>query len=71
MLYEVITIFTGKGIFNKNVYVSVLKDTFPDNSILSHDLLEGSYIRCGLLTDVVLMDGCPARYTAWARNNFV
>ncbi len=59
-------IFTGKGIFNKDVYVSVLKDAFPDNSILSHDLLEGSYIRCGLLTDVVLMDGCPARYTAWA-----
>lgn len=59
-------IFTGKGIFNKDVYMRVLKDTFPDNSILSHDLLEGSYLRCALLTDVVLMDGCPARYTAWA-----
>lgn len=59
-------IFTGKGIFNKDVYMSVLQDRFPDNSILSHDLLEGSYLRCALLTDVVLMDGCPARYTAWA-----
>ena len=44
----------------------MLKDRFPDNSILSHDLLEGSHLRCALLTDVVLMDGCPARYTAWA-----
>ena len=60
-------IFTGKGIFNLEVYGRVLKDAFPDNSILSHDLLEGSYLRCALLSDVVLMDGCPARYTAWAR----
>ncbi len=59
-------IFTGKGIFNRHVYAAVLKDRFPDNSILSHDLLEGSHIRCALLSDVVLMDGCPARYTAWA-----
>lgn len=59
-------IFTGKGIFNKDVYMRVLRDAFPDNSILSHDLLEGSYLRCALLTDVVLMDGCPARYSAWA-----
>ncbi len=60
-------IFTGKGIFNKDVYMRVLRDAFPENSILSHDLLEGSYLRCALLSDVVLMDGCPARYTAWAK----
>lgn len=60
-------IFAGKGIFNLHVYLRVLKDAFPDNSILSHDLLEGSYLRCALLSDVVLMDGCPSRYTAWAR----
>ena len=59
-------IFTGKGIFNLDVYMRVLKDAFPDNAILSHDLLEGSYLRCALLTDVVLMDGCPARYISWA-----
>ncbi len=59
-------IYTGKGIFDKSVYMRVLADRFPDNSILSHDLLEGSHLRCALLSDVVLMDGCPARYTAWA-----
>ena len=59
-------IYTGKGIFNRAVYMRVLSGRFPDNSILSHDLLEGSHLRCALLSDVVLMDGCPARYTAWA-----
>ncbi|MFA5676294.1 MAG: glucoamylase family protein, partial [Christensenellales bacterium] len=60
-------IFAGKGIFNLHVYLRVLKNAFPDDCILSHDLLEGSYLRCALLSDVVLMDGCPSRYTAWAR----
>ncbi len=60
-------IFAGKGIFNLHVYLRVLEDAFPDNSILSHDLIEGSYLKCALLSDVVLMDGCPSRYTAWAR----
>ncbi len=58
-------IFTGKGIFNLSVYMQVLQGAFPDNRILSHDLLEGSYLRCALLSDVVLMDGCPSRYIAW------
>ncbi len=58
-------IFTGKGIFNLSVYMQVLTGALPDNRILSHDLLEGSYLRCALLSDVVLMDGCPARYIAW------
>jgi cyclic beta-1,2-glucan synthetase len=59
-------IFTGKGIFNLAVYMRVLKDAFPENAILSHDLLEGSYLRCALLSDVVLMDSYPARYISWS-----
>ena len=59
-------IYTGKGIFNLPVYERVLKNTFPDNAVLSHDLLEGSYLRCALLSDVVLMDGYPAKYISWA-----
>ena len=60
-------IYTGKGIFDLDVYMRVLKDAFPDNRILSHDLIEGSYLRCALLTDVVLMDGFPAKYLSWAK----
>lgn len=60
-------IYTGKGIFEVDVYMRVLSNAFPDNAILSHDLLEGSYLRCALLSDVVLMDGCPAKYFSWAK----
>ncbi len=60
-------IYTGKGIFEIDVYTKVLEAAFPDNTILSHDLLEGSYLRCALLSDVVLMDGCPAKYFSWAK----
>lgn len=59
-------IFTGKGIYDLEVFQTVLKDTIPDNTILSHDLLEGSYLRAGLATDIELIDGYPARYNAYA-----
>ena len=37
---------------------------FPENRILSHDLLEGSYARCGLVSDVQLYEAYPVRYDA-------
>ena len=54
--------FTGKGIINIDVFYEVLKNKIPDNKVLSHDLLEGCYARCGLLTDVEVIDGYPAFY---------
>ncbi len=57
-------IFTGKGIFDVDVYMQVLKDSIPDNSVLSHDLLEGAYFRTGLVTDIELIDGYPSRYNS-------
>ncbi|WP_243096941.1 glucoamylase family protein [Thermohalobacter berrensis] len=58
-------IFTGKGIYDVDVFDTVLSDTIPDNSILSHDLLEGSYIRTGLATDIELVDGYPSKYNSY------
>ena len=55
-------IFTGKGIYNVDIYNEILKNEFPENTILSHDLLEGNFLRCGLLSDVMLLDGYPLRY---------
>ncbi len=55
-------IFTGKGIFDVDTFYATLMDALPDNAILSHDLLEGSYLRCALLTDVEVSDGYPAKY---------
>ena len=41
--------------------------TFPENHILSHDLIEGNYARCGLISDTEVFDDFPARYRAYAR----
>ena len=56
--------FTGKGIYDVDVFEQVLGQRLPDNRILSHDLLEGCYVRSGLLSDVQLYDDFPARYDA-------
>ena len=54
--------FCGKGIYDLRVFQRVLKGTFPENLILSHDLLEGCHIRCGLINDVELFDDNPSNY---------
>jgi len=54
--------FIGKGIYDVDVFEQVLGERFPDNRILSHDLLEGCYVRAGLLSDAQLYEQYPARY---------
>ena len=58
-------IFTGKGIYDLNIFQRCLKDAIPENTVLSHDLLEGSYIRAGLATDIALIDGYPEKYSSY------
>jgi len=56
--------FIGKGIYDVDAFERSLADRFPENRILSHDLLEGCYARSGLLSDVHLYEEYPARYSA-------
>lgn len=58
-------IFVGKGIYDLKVFQEVLGNTFPENAILSHDLLEGSFLRTGLATDLTLVDTFPSKYSAY------
>src|SRR5438552_15844677 len=37
--------FIGKGIYDVDAFERVLNNRFPENRILSHDLLEGCYAR--------------------------
>ena len=68
--------FVGKGIYNLEVFNKVVGDTFPDNLILSHDLLEGNYLRCGYVSDIELIDDFPSKFLTditrhhrWARGD--
>jgi cyclic beta-1,2-glucan synthetase len=55
--------FIGKGIYDVDTFERVLGHRLPDNQVLSHDLLEGCYLRAGLLSDVQLYETYPARYS--------
>ena len=56
--------FIGKGIYDVDAFEQALAGRFPENRILSHDLLEGCYARAGLLSDVQLYEEHPSRYSA-------
>ncbi|MBD9416975.1 cyclic beta 1-2 glucan synthetase [Pseudomonas sp. PDM16] len=56
--------FIGKGIYAVDAFEQALEGCFPDNWILSHDLIEGCFARSGLLSDVQLYEEHPARYSA-------
>ncbi|MFS2223578.1 cyclic beta 1-2 glucan synthetase [Pantoea sp. B65] len=54
--------FVGKGIYDVEMFSRVTEGTCPENLVLSHDLLEGCYVRSGLLSDVVLYEQYPVSY---------
>jgi cyclic beta-1,2-glucan synthetase len=56
--------FIGKGIYEVDAFERAIAGRFPDNRILSHDLLEGCYARSGLLSDVALAEETPSTYAA-------
>ena len=59
--------FIGKGIYDVDAFERAVGGRFPENRILSHDLLEASYARSGLVTDVQLFEEFPSVYTADTR----
>ncbi|OGV35788.1 MAG: cyclic beta 1-2 glucan synthetase, partial [Lentisphaerae bacterium GWF2_45_14] len=56
--------FIGKGIYEVDAFERAMDGRFPENKILSHDLLEGCYARSGLLSDVQLYEEYPSSYSA-------
>ncbi|MCW8807094.1 MAG: cyclic beta 1-2 glucan synthetase, partial [Rhodanobacter sp.] len=56
--------FIGKGIYQIDAFEQTLEGRFPENRILSHDLVEGCHARSGLLSDVQLFEEYPAHYGA-------
>ena len=56
--------FIGKGIYDVDAFERALHGRFPENRILSHDLLEGCYARAGLMSDVQLYEDYPSCYSA-------
>ncbi|WP_309672538.1 glucoamylase family protein, partial [Gemmatimonas sp.] len=59
--------YTGKGIYDVDAFELATHGRFPENTLLSHDLIEGNYARAGLATDVIVYDDYPSSYVAFTR----
>ena len=59
--------FTGKGIYDVDTFEEATHGRFPENTLLSHDLIEGNYARAGLATDINVYDDYPSRYLTYTR----
>lgn len=60
-------IYTGKGLYVVDVFELALKGRAPENTLLSHDLFEGLYARCALVTDIEFLDDYPSHYESLTR----
>ncbi len=54
--------FTGKGIYELDAFEAALDGRVPENTLLSHDLFEGTFARAGLASDIEVVEDYPARY---------
>ena len=69
--------FSGKGIIDIDAYLQCMGERVPDDLMLSHDAVEGSFLRSGFLGDVELSDGFPGgllpyfrRLERWTRGDW-
>ena len=69
--------YSGKGIYDIEVFEAALNARVPDNTLLSHDLFEGIFARAGLVSDIEVVEGFPSRYDVaaarqhrWARGDW-
>jgi cyclic beta-1,2-glucan synthetase len=60
------SVYLGKGIYDITVFHTCLHNRFPENTLLSHDLLEGSYLRVGLASDIEIMEDFPGSYSSFS-----
>lgn len=54
--------YVGKGIYDVRAFDRMLADRFPENSVLSHDLLEGCFARAATAADIEVHEDFPLTY---------
>jgi len=59
--------FTGKGLYDVDAFAAALEGRVAENAMLSHDLFEGLFARCALVSDVEVVDDFPSSVLAHAR----
>lgn len=59
------SIFCGKGLINVDAYHKLLNNSLPSEKILSHDIIEGEYLRTAFVSDVQIIEDFPATADAY------
>ncbi len=54
--------FVGKGIYDVDAFERAMQGRCPENTVLSHDLLEACHARSALVSDVEFFEEYPFRY---------
>ncbi len=54
--------YVGKGIYDVDAFERSVDRHIPENTVLSHDLLEGILGRAGLVTDITMIEDYPSNY---------
>ncbi|WP_375688886.1 glucoamylase family protein, partial [Bartonella sp. AP57NXGY] len=69
--------FIGKGLYNIDAFEQALDGKIKENTILSHDLLEGGYARTALVSSIEVIEDYPTaynidvmRYHRWVRGDW-
>ena len=60
-------IFAGKGVLDVELFLDLMPDLFPDRAVLSHDVLEGGFLRCAYVSDAAFFDGVPSGILPYVR----
>lgn len=57
--------YHGKGIYDLKTFHCILYNRFPDEHLLSHDLIEGAFVRTAFASNICLYDQFPEDYLSW------
>jgi cyclic beta-1,2-glucan synthetase len=59
-------IYTGKGLYDVDIFEEALSGRVPVETLLSHDLFESIFARAALVSDLEFFDDYPANYDTYA-----
>ncbi|MEP6961122.1 MAG: hypothetical protein ABI995_03540, partial [Acidobacteriota bacterium] len=60
-------IFHGKAVLDVASFDRILRDRFPPETLLSHDLIEGAHVGVGYASDIDLLENLPLDYPSFAK----
>lgn len=70
-------IFCGKGLIDVEAYYQLMTEGLPEETILSHDIIESGYLRAGYVSDVYVTESFPrsvgsyfTRLRRWVRGDW-